>query len=89
MEASGLLRRNNGVGRRCRIIAGVGYATPRASPARVLPVASQSDRVSMNDSMRALKNLLPVSAWVAGKLDFVAAPIWRRTRTLCIVSHGE
>lgn len=36
----------------------------------------------------AIEHVLSVFTSVAGKLDFVSASIWRRTRTLSIVGHG-
>lgn len=33
--------------------------------------------------------VLSVSAGVTGQLGFVSAPVWRRTRTVAFVSHGD
>lgn len=45
-------------------------------------------KLSVHDFVMAIEHVLSVSARVAGKLDFVSASIWRRTRTLSIVGHG-
>ena len=45
-------------------------------------------KLSVHDFVMAIKHVLSVFARVAGKLDFVSASIWRRTRTLSIVGHG-
>jgi len=45
-------------------------------------------KLSVRDFVMAIEHVLSVSARVAGKLDFVSASIWRRTRTLSIVGHG-
>ena len=45
-------------------------------------------KLSVHDFVMAIEHVLSVFARVAGKLDFVSASIWRRTRTLSIVGHG-
>ena len=45
-------------------------------------------KFSVHDSVMAIEHVLSVLTRVAGKLDFVSASIWRRTRTLSIVGHG-
>jgi len=45
-------------------------------------------KLSVHDFLMAIEHVLLVSARVAGKLDFISASIWRRTRTLSIVGHG-
>jgi hypothetical protein len=45
-------------------------------------------KLSVHDFVMAIEYVLSVFARVAGKLDFVSASIWRRTRTLSIVGHG-
>ena len=44
-------------------------------------------KLSVHDFVMAIVHVLSVFARVAGKLDFVSASIWRRTRTLSIVGH--
>jgi hypothetical protein len=45
-------------------------------------------KLSVHDFVMAIEHVLSVFARVAGKLDFVSASIWRRTRALSIVGHG-
>jgi hypothetical protein len=54
----------------------------------VAPQPSKVLKLSMHHFMMVIEHVLPMSARVAGNLDFVSASIRRRTRTLSIVGHS-